>query len=64
MPSIGRRCHELRIRDRDVNWRIIYRVDPDAILILEVFHKATRETLALVIENCQKRLQRYDSEEI
>lgn len=22
MPSVGRRCHELRIRDKDNNWRI------------------------------------------
>ena len=27
MPSIGLRCHELRIREADVTWRIIYRVD-------------------------------------
>ena len=25
MPSIGPRCHELRIRDRNVSWRIMYR---------------------------------------
>jgi len=28
MPSIGSRCHELRINDRNVTWRIVYRVDP------------------------------------
>ena len=27
MPSIGRRCQELRIDDGDAAWRIIYRVD-------------------------------------
>ena len=27
MPTIGRRCHELRVRDEDQNWRIIYRLD-------------------------------------
>ncbi|MCC5620054.1 type II toxin-antitoxin system RelE/ParE family toxin [Nostoc sp. CHAB 5715] len=37
MPSIGAHCHELRIRDVDKNWRIIYRIDDDAILIVEVF---------------------------
>ena len=36
MPSIGPRCHELRVTDQGVAWRIIYRVDPDAIIILEV----------------------------
>lgn len=39
MPSIGQRCHELRIDDKDVTWRIIHRIDPDAIVILQVFDK-------------------------
>jgi hypothetical protein len=30
MPTIGRRCHELRIRDENQTWRIVYRVDEDA----------------------------------
>jgi len=39
MPEIGRRCHELRIVDGEHTWRIIYRADPDAIVIAEVFGK-------------------------
>ena len=27
LPTIGSRCHELRIRDQNINWRIIYRID-------------------------------------
>lgn len=61
MPGIGARCHELRIRDRNKEWRIMYRVDKDAILILEVFNKSSRETPQAVIEICQLRLKRYDS---
>ena len=34
MPSIGARCHELRIDDEHVTWRVVYRIDEDAILIL------------------------------
>ena len=34
MPSIGKRCHELRITDENSIWRIIYRIDSDAIIIL------------------------------
>jgi len=37
MPSIGARCHELRIPDKNSTWRIIYRLDPDAVILLEVF---------------------------
>ncbi len=39
VPIIGLRCHELRIDDRDKTWRIAYRIDRDAIVILEVFEK-------------------------
>jgi phage-related protein len=63
MPSIGTHCHELRIRDQDKNWRIVYRVDQDAVLIVEVFNKMTRTTPKSVIEICQKRLARYDRDQ-
>jgi len=39
MAEIGQRCHELRINDKNITWRIIYRIDSDAILILDVFKK-------------------------
>ena len=61
MPSIGKRCHELRVRDVGQNWRLIYRIDEDAILILEVFSKTTRATPASAIENCKQRLKMYDA---
>jgi phage-related protein len=60
MPSIGPACHELRIIDADKNWRIIYRIDPDAIVIAEVFRKTTVATPARVIDACKRRLRRYD----
>ena len=60
MPSIGRRCHELRIPDKDQNWRIVYRDDPDAIVMLAVFAKTTRQTPQSVIDACKRRLKQYD----
>lgn len=60
MPSISARCHELRIREEDKTWRIVYRTDPDAIIIAEVFPKTTRETPKRVIDRCKRRLQQYD----
>jgi len=60
MPSIGRRCHELRVGDSSGNWRIFYRVDDDAVVILEVFKKKTSQTPTAVIEKCQARLKEYD----
>lgn len=42
MPVIGARVHELRITDRGVDWRIMYRADDDAVLVVDVFQKTTR----------------------
>lgn len=63
MPTIGKRVHELRINDESVTWRIIYRIDSDAIVIVEVFEKKTQKTPRQVIECCQRRLKDYDDEE-
>ena len=60
LPLIGKHCHELRIEDQNQTWRIIYRIDPDAIVIAEVFRKKTGKTPPEVIETSQKRLKAYD----
>lgn len=60
MPSIGKRCHELRIDDENETWRIVYRTDSDAIVILEVFEKKTKQTPKQVIDNCKQRIRKYD----
>jgi phage-related protein len=61
MPSIGVKCHELRINDENKTWRIIYRIDPDAIVILEVFEKKSQKTPPEVLENCKRRIRVYES---
>jgi phage-related protein len=61
LPIIGPRCGALRIPDAGNNWRIIFRVDPDAVLILEVYSKKTRKMPDEVVERCQKRITRYDT---
>jgi phage-related protein len=60
MPAVGVRCHELRVVDKGVTWRIVYRVDPDAIVIAEVFAKKTAKSQAAVLEACRRRLKEYD----
>lgn len=62
MPTIGKRCHELRINDESNTWRVIYRLDKDAVVILEVFSKKTSQTPKHVIEICKQRIWEYDSE--
>jgi phage-related protein len=60
MPAVGRRCHELRITDERDTWRIVYRVDPDAIVIAGVFAKKTQQTPQAMLETCRRRLKGYD----
>ena len=60
MPGIGARCYELRIVDEGAAWRIIYRLDDDAVVIVDVFSKKTRQTPGQVVANCRRRLRQYD----
>jgi len=62
MPVIGARCHELRIIDSNKIWRIIYRIDRDAVVIADVFEKKTQETPKRVIDACKRRLRDYDAD--
>lgn len=59
MPSIGRRCHELRIVDENTTWRLVYRADSDAIVVADVFKKKTQVTPTTVIDACKRRLRQY-----
>ena len=61
MPSIGARCHELRIPDAGATWRLVYRLDDDAVVIVDVFSKKTPRIPVRVIESCRDRLRRYDA---
>jgi phage-related protein len=61
MPSMAPNCHELRIPDAGVTWRIIYRVDDDAVVIAEVFSKKQQATPVRVIRVNRDRLRWYDA---
>ena len=61
MPAIGKRCHELRIVDEEVTWQLICRIDPDAIVVVDVFKKKARATPQAVLDTCAERLRRYGS---
>ena len=60
MPALGARCGELRISDATVTWRILYRLDTDAVVIVEVFAKKTAATPANVLAAGRARLRVYD----
>jgi len=59
MPSIGSSCHELRITDRGVIWRIVVHLAPDAVVILEVFSKKTQTLPQRVADAAKRRLREY-----
>jgi phage-related protein len=61
MPSIGTRCHELKVDDAGHWWRVIYRTDSDAIVIGGVFPKKTNTTPDQVIRACKARFKAYDA---
>lgn len=60
MPAIGSGSHELRVTDSKVSWRVVYRIDADAVVIVEVFSKKSGKTPRNVIETCKARLRDYD----
>lgn len=60
MPAIGPRCHELRIVDADLSWRVLYRLDADAVIVLDAFAKKTAATPVAVLAAARRRLKDYD----
>ena len=62
MPSIGIHCHELRINDENKTWRLFYRIDADAIVVILWMEKKNNKTPDEVIDLCRKRLKSYDAE--
>lgn len=61
MPSVGAGCHELRIRDQNLEWRIMYHIAANAIVILEAFEKKTKQTPQRVINDCKRRLRAFET---
>ncbi len=59
MPEIESRCHELRVNDEGHAWRVVYAVERDAVVILEVFEKGARKTPKQIKEVCCKRVRDY-----
>ena len=48
------------INDSSGTWRVLYRINKDAIVILEVFAKKTGKTPKSVFATCQNRLKEYE----
>jgi len=65
LPTIGTRCHELRIDDivQKKEWRIIYYIGNTAIAVLEVFAKDQRTTPDNVIKACKRRVADFKTKD-
>jgi phage-related protein len=50
----------LRIVDAGKTWRLIYRIDPDAIVVAGIFAKKTAATPYPIVNACRGRLKDYD----
>jgi phage-related protein len=61
LPDVGPRCGALRVRDAEQNWRILYRIEADAVLVIDVFSKKTRKLPKEIIERCRRRLKQFDA---
>ena len=59
MPSVGNACYELRVKDAVGEWRLVLALMADAIVVLDVFKKTTRETPQRVLEQCRRRVEQY-----
>ena len=60
LPVFGPRCHELRVRDSGHRWRVVYRIDSDAIVIAGVLDEKSPRTPAEFVESCRRRLRAFD----
>ena len=59
MPAAGPNCHELRVVDENVTWRVLYGLTSDAVVILEVFEKKTRTTPRQMLATARRRWKQY-----
>ncbi len=61
MRDLGRGVYELRIPDAGDRWRLIFRIDDDAIVVVEVFKKKTGKTPNRYKNAARQRLRLYDN---
>lgn len=60
MTVIGKHCHELRVNDAKTTWRLFYRIDEDAIVMIDLAEKKTEKTTKALFDLCKARLAHYD----
>ena len=61
LPDVGKGCLELRVRDGDLFWRVLCRVDDDAVIVGGVFPKKTAKLPRQEKESFLRRLAAWDN---
>lgn len=63
LPSIGPNCHELRVDDGGVTWRILVQIRSEAIVVLDVFAKKSEKIPKHVLDAARRRLKSHERKE-
>ena len=58
MPQIDPRCHEFRVKEGDSAWRVIYSLEPQAVVVLTAFKKKSQSTPTAIKARARSRLHR------
>jgi phage-related protein len=61
VPSIGKGCYEIRILNDNKWFRIIVRIDSDAIIVANVVQKKTNRLSKKDVDTAKRTLKLYDS---
>jgi len=61
LPTVGPRCHGPRVKDSRHEWRIVYRIDADAILVAGIFAKKGKKMQQREFKAAAVRLTTYDN---
>ncbi len=59
LPDICSKCYELRIRDKDQIYRIVYQVNTDCILIVHWFLKKSGKISKKDLAICKQRIRDF-----
>lgn len=62
MRRIGTRVYELRVADPEAgaHWRLFYRIDRDAIVVVDWYDKNTQRAPQRILERAARRLREHD----
>ena len=61
MRRVGKDCFELIVRTKHTSWRVIYRDDSDAVIVLAIYSLGQGRTSKRVVDTAKRRLEELSS---